>query len=64
MNFQLTKQQLENQLDQANMDLQNENLTYAEKNEIQKFIRETMQFLVFEIDTLEENYNHKQSQKE
>lgn len=63
MEFIIMRQNMETQLEQAKLDLLKEGLTYAELNEIQKFIRETSHFLVFEIDTLEENYLYKQSLK-
>jgi hypothetical protein len=63
MEFTIMRQNIETQLEKAKLDLLKEGLTYAELNEIQKFIRETTQFLVFEIDTLEENYLYKQSLK-
>ena len=63
MEFLSIRQAMELQLEKAKLDLTKEGMTYAELNEIQKFIREITQFLVFEIDTLEENYNHKKNIK-
>ena len=63
MEFLSIKQAMESQLEKAKLDLTKEDITYAERNEIQKFIREITHFLVFEIDTLEENYNYKKNIK-
>ena len=63
MEFLSMKQTMELQLEKAKLDLTKEDMTYTERNEIQKFIREITQFLVFEIDTLEENYNYKKNIK-